>query len=249
MNYRKCRQKSGKKNYGGIVVYVNKKNQEGVSYIPNDNDNVIWCKLRKGFFNTQKDIFVGTAYLIPESLERQTSPNYLIEKLEEDLLYFSNKGTVVLQGDLNARTGNLSDFIEQDDDTYFCLPDDYKFDQTKRRYSEDPVLSARGRTLIDTCIQHDLRILNGRIWGDRDGKNTCHQPNGSSVVCYALADESLLDRFQYLKVEPLKPHLSDHCSLSYSLSLDFEHIREHPHPLKPAPIQYTWRKGDEIKVK
>ena len=51
------------------MVYVNKKNQEGVSYIPNDNDNVIWCKLRKGFFNTQKDIFVGTAYLIPESLE------------------------------------------------------------------------------------------------------------------------------------------------------------------------------------
>ena len=231
------------------MVYVNKKNQEGVSYIPNDNDNVIWCKLRKGFFNTQKDIFAGTAYLIPESLERQTSPNYLIEKLEEDLLYFSNKGTVVLQGDLNARTGNLSDFIEQDDDTYFFLPDDYKFDQTKRRYSEDPVLSTPGRTLIDTCIQHDLRILNGRIWGDRDGKNTCHQPNGSSVVYYALADESLLDRFQYLKVEPLKPHLSDHCSLSYSLSLDFEHIREHPHPLKPAPIQYTWRKGDEIKVK
>ena len=115
--FRSGRQKSGKKNYGGIVVYVNKKIQEGVSYIPNDNDNVIWCKLHKGFFNTQKDIFVGTAYLIPESQERQTSPNCQIEKLE-DLLYFSNKETVVLQGDLNARTGNLSDFIEQDDDTY-----------------------------------------------------------------------------------------------------------------------------------
>ena len=81
------------------------------------------------------------------------------------------------------------------------------------------------------------------------GKKTCHQPNGSSVVDYVLADESLLDRFQYLKVEPLKSHLSDNCGLSYSLSLDFEHIQEHPHPLKPAPIQYTWRKGDEIEVK
>ena len=53
---------------------------------------------------------------------------------------------------------------------FVCLPDDYKFDQTKRRYSEDTVVSARGRTLIDTCIQHDLKILNGRILGDRDGK-------------------------------------------------------------------------------
>ena len=37
--------------------------------------------------------------------------------------------------------------------------------------------------------------------------------------------------------------------MSYSRSLDFKHIQEHPHPLKAAPIQYTWRKGDEIKVK
>ena len=41
--------------------------------------------------------------------------------------------------------------------------------------------------------------------------------NGSSVVDYVIASKNILRNVQYLIVNPLKPHLSDHCHISYAI--------------------------------
>ena len=58
----KYRNKSGNRNYGGIALYINKRIKDGVSYMPNQNQNVIWCKLNKEHFHTEKDIYLGTQF-------------------------------------------------------------------------------------------------------------------------------------------------------------------------------------------
>ena len=50
-----------------------------------------------------------------------------------------------------------------------------------------------------------------------DGKKTCFHYNGSSVVDYVIGSKNILRNVRYLIVNPLKPHFSDHCHISYAI--------------------------------
>ena len=213
----KYRDKSGKRAFGGLSVYVNQKLSEGVSYVPTKNKNAIWCKLDKTYFNFQKDIYLGTVYLSPSNFERSNSVD-LIGELEVEMLHFSQRGDIVVQGDFNARTGGMQETISDDDNAFLNAPEDYEADEQYIRQSQDSgTINCRGRSLLETCTALNLRILNGRIVGDLDGKKTCFHYNGSSVVDYVIASKNILRNVQYLIVNPLKPHLSDHCHISYAI--------------------------------
>ena len=75
--------------------------------------------------------------------------------------------------------------------------------------------------MLETCTALNLRILNGRIVGDLEGKKTCFHYNGSSVVDYVTGTKSILKNVQYLIVNPLMPHLSDHSHLSFAIKANF----------------------------
>ena len=169
----KCRDKSGKRAFGGLSVYISRKLSEGVSYVPTENKNAIWCKLDRTYFNLQNDIYIGTVYLSPSNFERSNSVD-LIGELEVEMLLFSQKGDVVVQGDFNARTGDMQETILEDDNAFLNVPEDYEVDELYIRQSQDSgTINSRGRSLLKTCTALNLRILNGRIVGDLDGKKTC----------------------------------------------------------------------------
>ena len=58
------------------------------------------------------------------------------------------------------------------------------------RNSQDTIVDARGRDIIDICIGNKLRILNGRTLGDSKGKYTCYKPVGCSVMDYFIVSET-----------------------------------------------------------
>ena len=98
------------------------------------------------------------------------------------------------------------------------VPEDYEPDEQCKRQSQDSgTVNFRGRSLLETCTALNLRILNGRIVGDLDGKKTCFHYNGSSVVYYVIGSKNILRNVRYLIVNPLKPHFSDHCRISYAI--------------------------------
>ena len=138
-----------------------------------------------------------------------------------------------MQGDFNARTGNLQEYVLFDDDKYIDVPVDYFIDESEIiRYSQNEGnINTRGRALIDVCTGNNLRILNGRITGDLSGKKTCYKYNGSSVVDYIISDKNILPKVQFLKVNPLLPDISDHCQISYCLK-----------------VNNLTAKGDQIKI-
>ncbi|XP_069118915.1 uncharacterized protein [Argopecten irradians] len=103
-------------------------------------------------------------------------------ELKNEISKFSLDGKILLAGDFNARTGNLTDFQKHDD----VSPHDVKINKPNKRESLDQVINVQGRQLIDLCISSRLRILNGRYLGDLLGNCSCIKHNGSSVVDYVL---------------------------------------------------------------
>ena len=104
-----------------------------------------------------------------------------------------------MQGDFNARTGELQEFVCDDNEQYFDLPDGYLADSHNTRYSNDHKIDCRGKALIDQCTALGLRFLNGRIVGDCPGKKTCYKYNGSSTVDYVIT-EAFLGAFATAKL-------------------------------------------------
>ena len=94
------------------------------------------------------------------------------------------KKMMILLGKFNARTGVNPEFILDDNDKFFDLPDDYVPDDlcTLRNSEDRKTVNKRGKNLVDMCTALNLRIFNGRTIGDLKGKKTCFKYNGSSVV-------------------------------------------------------------------
>ena len=86
----------------------------------------------------------------------------------------------------------MQETISDDDNVFLNVPEDYEADEPYIRQSQDSGTTySRGRNLLETCTALNLRILNGRIVGDLDGKKTCFHYNGSSVVDYLIAYKNI----------------------------------------------------------
>ena len=103
-------------------------------------------------------------------------------------------------------------------------------------------IDKRGRDLLDFCIGHQLRILNGRILGDLLGNYTCYTPNGCSTVDYAIVSENVLESILYFKVNNFLPTLSDcHCPIEWQMSASFmESVAKTETTKNSFPLRYIW---------
>jgi len=143
--------------------------------------------LDKDFFNFERDIYTCLIYNPPvQSLVTQSLIyKSILDLLNESIEKFKKIGDILLCGDFNARVGNDNDFISNDNNQ--CNPSylNYTGDSANIRITQDKVIA-----LLDLCIGHNLRILNGRLAGDSIGILTCFTPNGSSTVDYSIVSES-----------------------------------------------------------
>ena len=118
------------------------------------------------------------------------------------MFLFSQKGDIIVQGDYNARTGDIQETVLDDDNAFLNVPEDFENDEQRCRRSQDSrTVNARGRNLLETCTALNLRILNGRIVGDLEDKKTCFHCNGSSVFDYVIGSKSILMNVQNLIVK------------------------------------------------
>ena len=178
-----------------------------------------WFLLKKDFFGFNADIYVCWVYFPPRNSTYNTNcvnNHDLFEQINVDMTQHSKHGKILICGDINARTGNNEpDFILNDDSSYIPLSENYLQDNSLEcRISQDKVIDARGRDLLDLCVESQMRILNGRTFGDTQGMFTSYKYNGSSVVDYMITSESLLSQILYFNVSLNKPRLSDHSKIS-----------------------------------
>ena len=175
------------------------------------------------------------------SLLKSLNIDYL-DISEKDKAKFARVGKIVIAGDVNTRTRVLRDFIEDDDDIYLPLADDYKIDSDiLTRNNLDETVCPRGATLTNICIRSGIRILNGRVTGDWLGQLTCHKPRESSTVDYFLASQELLQSISFFHVDKFNADLSDHCQNSLMLKVHCDNLSRHTKlNLSPLPVKYKW---------
>ena len=200
---------------GGIAIFIRETLINLFDTVKLENEDTIWVKIKKEATGEERDIYIGTCYFNPQRTNNKDSQQ--MSNLTENILFLKSKGHVIINGDLNARTGNSPDTItsdKYDEEFNICVNDN-----TLKRNSQDKKVNQRGNELLDLCKSLDLNIVNGRKTGDPFGKYTCFNWNGSSVVDYLLTSDSLFPQVSSFKVGEFLPWLSDHCPLYSTLEL------------------------------
>ena len=107
---------------------------------------------------------------------------------------------LLVMGDLNARSADKNDFIDNDEiDSVPFLRDQSVILSSfgDKRTSCDTVCNSQGRCLLTFCKEFLLLIVNGRLGEDKGiGDYTYLGCNGKSVIDYLLLCEEL---FTYIK--------------------------------------------------
>ena len=228
-NFHSYRKHGKRRNYGsgGISIYIKNNIVNGTSVIHGESSDCMWVCLKKSFFQLEEDIYICFIYIPPvNSTFTNSQENNSFELLENDVCKFKSKGRVVLMGDFNSRTSASPDFNVIDDDKYTPVPEQYNSDEHESLYNRENEdicsVNEYGKKLLELCIETELRILNGRMLGDLEGKLTCHKWNGSSTVDYGIVQNSLFREIDFFKVYDLMGHLSDHCLISLGLKCNFK---------------------------
>ena len=102
----------------GIAIFVKEKVAKLFTILKSDNEDVIWLKLKKEQTGMSQDVFIATCYLSPAREKRNSDSK--IWKLSEEVMSYQEKRHVIINGDLNAWVGVISDVIKPDKfDEYF----------------------------------------------------------------------------------------------------------------------------------
>ena len=202
-------------------------------------------KIDKKFFGLLNDLFICFLHIPPENSTYSQNHGDQFENLTNDVLNYYDKGDILLCGDFNGRVSTAQDFVINDSISFDWNDDDeYCVDSCRYRNSLDKVTTARGRHIIDLCIQSRLRILNGRTLGDLEGSFTFHNSLGSSVIDYFITSDSFLEQIMFMKVHNFIKSLSDHCCLSVNFKVDIRaDINKNDDTSKslmPCPDKYIW---------
>ena len=114
----------------------------------------------------------------------------------------------LLIGDINARIGNISEFMQHEKININCPPS-RSVRETKRNNC-DTTQNKKGMKLIELCKSYEMQIANGRFPGDYWGNFTHHNKNkGASTVDLVLISDNLFHITEDFKVLP-HTELSDH---------------------------------------
>lgn len=182
-------------------------------------------------------------YIPPENSNYFDSE--IFDQIEHDVDKYSNKGNIILLGDLNARTGKQTDIVSKEGNTFTkndCS--DLSLDPCHRN-NFDNNINSHGKRLLDVCKMFDLKILNGRSHGDSLGNATYHGKNGISVVDYIITDQNLFRSADYFVVEQ-PSFLSDHSPICAWLRTTSKIVKDNDtsehdlNSLESIPPQFIW---------
>lgn len=192
---------------GGIIILYKYWLRKGITELPSDLDSTIWVKFDQSFFGLENDLYICFTYRRPLKSAEHSSEYF--DLLEHEIAIYSGKGNVMLSGDLNARIGNLKDYIPEDKVGNIPLPDYYVNDTALPRQNLDNTINPEGRLLTDICKKSRMRVLNGRYLGDSIGYFTYYHKNGSSTVDFTICREDFMEKIVYFAIAP-PTYLSDH---------------------------------------
>ena len=214
---------------GGLLLYFKSERKDAVEILHNFEDHFLWIKLSGDKLGWDNDIFVCLCNVIPRSSSRQDLvETHAFDRISNDIANFhvryGDKFSCLIVGDMNSRTGESKDYVENDNTGYVPVPDDYTEDDDvpHRTSCDKKAPDEYGHKLIDLCKTCSLRIVNGRVGSDKGvGNYTSINKRGQSVVDYVLCESNIFKLLNDFAVNEIC-EWSDHCKLSFSLKIKYE---------------------------
>ena len=193
--------RKAKRGAGGILLYIKNTMLTKVVILNNKSvDDRIWIKLKSPeILKENNEVFSCFCYMPPVDSTATLNQASQWSTFQAEVEEYATRGKIILCGDLNARIGNCNDFISYDSDLPIRSSFRYIIDSAIPRTSKDTTVNTQGRYLLDLCISSRIRIVNGRLDGDRHGNYTYYTSRGSSVIDYALVSADMLQEVLYFK--------------------------------------------------
>ena len=95
---------------GGLAIGFKSFLSDGIEILPIVSTECVWIKLRKRFFNLERDIYLACIYVAPQDSPYFQQQDSVFDLIEGDVAKYSKDGDCLLCGDFNARTHTLDDF-------------------------------------------------------------------------------------------------------------------------------------------
>ena len=217
----------GKRGHGGICLFVNDLIYDGIEVLEKNSKGFLWVKVKKSFFCMETDLFICFCYIPPkDSIYFKNVDSDLFDILENGIRQYSDFGKVSVIGDLNARTGMLSDEpVGCDDiDRYIDSVNGAELNTSSgydlgRQYSLDVKSDSSGLRLLNICKEASLRIVNGRVGLDKNQGNFTYQSTlGKSVIDYVLLQPEMFENTMHFAVHGIYT-FSDHAPVQISFRI------------------------------
>ena len=234
-SYTKCKRRVP----GGFVLIVRNSIEKNVKVVKH-NDHVLWLKITNLVDDKEFTFFLGAVYIPHERSRLRNIDNNELDSVQKDIELFSTQGTVYPLGDWNSRTGNLIDFVYENNALNEQFMPKTSSDKS-RRLNVDQTINAQGRKLIDLCKSSGYQIQNGRKT-EQSNVYTCYRHNGQSTVDYLLARH---DRSHLIKNFQIGPRTvdSDHCAITFSLprrDISYKPDKKSSDKEKRDFLRYKW---------
>jgi exonuclease III len=185
----------------GFLVKHDMFTKYNIQILDKSYEGIIWIKCTDKF--TDAEILLCSAYLPPEYSVWGRNSELFFDSMLNMIYRHADVDFVLICGDLNSRTGNMSDIIEN-------------VDQLIPRSNVDNVVNQHGKALIEFLHESCYCILNGRK-GPMSDHSTYMSTRGSSVVDYFLIPQQLFNNCTSLSIQS-STELVDYYNLHNLLS-------------------------------
>ena len=214
---------------GGMIVLFKNGLRNHIHIHKYVGDSIVWLKVTDVL---ESDLYICCTYIPHEhNVYYDLYDNDLFDALLYDISDLIDQGIVIVTGDLNSRVGEgCCDYIVND-----IEPGNFVNDNTNpftyindsamsTRKSEDKHVNTFGRKLLELCRASGLRICNGRVNGDSNGKYTFYNHLGSSVIDYVIVDSNHFDIIDNMHVCDFNTW-SDHAPVEFTVRCKYDMLR------------------------
>ena len=114
----RVRREGARRDSGGLVCYFKESVAKGVSEVEWNYEDGMCFKLDRDYFGWEEHVFLLCVYMKPKDSTREAinAGNNIFDVLTDMIARMSVLGSVIVMGDMNARTGQKQECVIFDDD-------------------------------------------------------------------------------------------------------------------------------------
>ena len=181
----------------------------------------MWLKFKQDLSSVESDMYLCHTYIPPVNSKVLIDQDFdFFDEIEKGVEKYGQLGKTCITGDLNSRTGNLSDILEYD--KYLDCFEELDTENINTHFpvirnNPGKVIDCNGKRLINLCRATNHIIVNGRLNKEQDNQFTFVSNRGLSITDYHIINANYVDNINEFQILNWQ-NFSDHAGVYFSLN-------------------------------